>query len=482
VQNGFSSKLINRALLLLALFSILYIIIRAALLDVTHDEAYSFHNARQFWYAEAMCTGNTHWINWLAIKAVIALGLESNFQIRWFSVLSGIVFISIAWVWIKSFTPSYLKLLAGILIFFNPYVLDYFSLARGYAGGLMFEMLAMLLFVLSIGKSNRRLAFFALVCAGLSAVSNYSFIYFFAGFASLHFFRFYFRERPAFLKNKSFYIDILYVAGITLLIWRAFVFLKECSNDVIGAGTPNFTEIFYVASDTWINNKYVTRADELPYFSVAIFILATIAGVYGILKRRSHNQLYFYSSFVLMAMFGFVFLNHFCFGMVFPWYRSALMFFPLLIAVFIYFFDSIVKEGGVKKIIAFSLSAVFITAFVLRMNFTHTFDFWEQADTKKSFDLLQSLNAEKAGISPELYGVFINYHQMTEKYKYGFAGERIETNSPIGVSQVKNKLAAYDYLVLFPPYDLSYYPDTKARFLPVTLFPVTGALVLKVIN
>ena len=42
--------------------------------DVTNDEAYSFYIMKDFWYVEALCTGNTHWLNSLGIDAAILSG------------------------------------------------------------------------------------------------------------------------------------------------------------------------------------------------------------------------------------------------------------------------------------------------------------------------------------------------------------------------------------------------------------------------
>ena len=79
-----------------------YVVARAVSLVMTHDEAYSFYNVKHFWYVETLCTGNTHWFNFLAIKASVLLGLEKASQLRWFSVFSAGVFLTSAYFWIKS--------------------------------------------------------------------------------------------------------------------------------------------------------------------------------------------------------------------------------------------------------------------------------------------------------------------------------------------------------------------------------------------
>lgn len=118
--------------------------------------------------------------------------------------------------------------------------------------------------------------------------------------------------------------------------------------------------------------------------------------------------------------------------------------------------------------------------FIASINFKSVFDFHIQANLKDSFDYLEKINAKHVGISPELYGGYRNYYQMTWKYHYDFFGEPIHTNLPKGVETNKNRLQEFDHIVLFPPYDMSYYRNNKASFEALKIFPETGTLILRV--
>ena len=138
------------------------------------------------------------------------------------------------------------------------------------------------------------------------------------------------------------------------------------------------------------------------------------------------------------------------------------------------------KIGNVK--IAYFLSLTLIFAFASRINFTHSYDFWEQSDSRKCFSLVESLGAKRVGVCPELYGVYRNYFQMTENCKYKFTGERINTNAPKGISEQKDKLKEFEYLILFPPYDLSFYKNNSVKMESVKLFPETGVLIVRIVK
>ncbi|MBI2722355.1 MAG: hypothetical protein HYX39_09290 [Bacteroidetes bacterium] len=123
---------------------------------------------KKFWYAEALCTGNTHWLNSAAIKLAIILNLESLIAIRWLSILSAFVFFPIAFLWIRSIKELHLKLFILSFLLLNPYILDYFSIARGYALGLMFEALAIFYFFRFLKEEKKQFQPLSLFFAGLS--------------------------------------------------------------------------------------------------------------------------------------------------------------------------------------------------------------------------------------------------------------------------------------------------------------------------
>src|SRR5687767_33752 len=120
-----------------------YVAARAVLLAFTHDEAYSYLLVKTDYFVAMTGTANTHWLNSVGMKLGSLLLGDEEWQLRIFSVL--------AW---PLYGVSALRIsgllqngLAGLLLFcalvFNPYVLDFFSLARGYGLQFAFVMAAL---------------------------------------------------------------------------------------------------------------------------------------------------------------------------------------------------------------------------------------------------------------------------------------------------------------------------------------------------
>jgi len=432
----------NYGIALAVCFVIFYLSIRLFTVDITHDEAYSFHIMKHFWHVEALCTANTHWLNSIAIKIALLFHLESIWQIRWFSLFSAIVFCIVSFLWISSFEKTYQKIFACSVLLFNPYVLDYFGLARGYASGLMFEALALLLFIVSLNKQNRLMAFAALFCAGSSAIANYSFVYFFAGFAIVYFYAFYLRQKSTFFKNKNFYIDIALCLAVSLFIIRAWIFIIKCSND-LGAGTNRITEACLSIPEGLLYQKLALSTLVSTALSCVLIALILAICAHGLFKYKQHkNQLYFYSCLILSIVLFILTINFFCFKIVLPYARSALFLFPLTSTCLICFINEVFTPS-ISKPLMTSLSVLLIANFFLTHNLTHTLDFNGQWGTKKVFNYLDSIGADKVAMSRETYGVYLNYYQTTDNSTYKFKGDFI--------LEVKD-ISTYNYFLLSPPY------------------------------
>ena len=123
-----------------------------------------------------------------------------------------------------------------------------------------------------------------------------------------------------------------------------------------------------------------------------------------------------------------------------------------------------------------------IINFLLSISFTKTFDYSEQRDSKACFTYLQSMGAKKVGIDPFLYGVFRNYYQQTDNLNYSFSGECLNLFAVSRPNYANNKLNDFEYLVLYPPYNLSFYKNNAVKLKGINYFKNTGTLVVKVIS
>lgn len=460
-----------------------YVLIKSVTVDMTHDEAYSFYNVKHFWWIEALCTGNTHWFNFAAIKLAVLCGFEKVWQLRWFTSLSALVFLYLAFLWIRSFSRTSVKFFAFSLLLLNPYMLDYFSLARGYAAGMAFQALSLLFLYKALKEEKRLFSLLALGFSGMSAIANFNFYYFFVGISAVYFFRFYFLKGPSFFRKRAFYMDSIYFIGISALVLKALWFITDCSNDIGPYGGDGFVDsLFSGYVKGWIYEKFIVSDSTLKVLSYVVMLLVVAASSYGILAFKRHqNRFYQLISIVILSMYVLCIVNRNLFHVLYPVDRTTLMFFPLMAFVVVYLTAELIKKLKFLLVLALVLSAGLTANFLTGFRVDLTYDYKEQIDAKESFELVEELNARKVGISGDLYGVYRNYYQLTDEQSFSFHGEYIETNHPKGLDEQGTGLKEYDYLILYPPYDLGFYRNNRVKFLTVKMFPKSGTLVLKMI-
>jgi hypothetical protein len=479
IKKQFISNIIFFCLIYALMF---YIIARVVSLVITHDEAYSFYNVKHFWYVETLCTGNTHWFNFLAIKMATFLGFEKASQLRWFTVFSAGVYLTTVYFWIKNLKDFPTKFFAFAVALLNPFLIDYLGLARGYATGLMFESLAIVCIYISIKRDKRNLATLALFFAGMAAIANFNFFYFFAAFSFIYFYKFYLKQGLGFIKQSLFYIECIYAISITWLVLRALKFITECSNDIGDYGGDEFVSSVFVGMlDTFIYGKFQTSLLQLLAFVLFTVVLGT--SLYGVLAFKKHKIVWYQvAGSLLLLMFTLMTINKWCFDVLYPTYRTCLMLYPLIALALVGFMSSITTKKKIKAIVLYVITATITVHFITTLNLSKTFDYYQQEDSILCFDYLKNNGARKVGLTGELYGVYRNYYQMTEKYNYLFEAEQLNTQVALRDNYDASKIKDYEYLVLFPPYNMAFYKNQGIHLEGVNYYKRSGTLVLRVIN
>jgi hypothetical protein len=181
-------KTIDRALWKLlilgsSLFFLGYEVARAARSSFTCDEAGSYLD---FISPNVLAlfnfnSANNHFLNSLLAKISSTLGGTSEFVLRLPNLLAYVAYLFFAFLILNRFVKTKLIVLCGyLLLSLNPYVLDYFSLCRGYGLSLGFLM-ASLFFLFSFlngttePRPNRhRHLRYSLMAAALAVLSNFS--------------------------------------------------------------------------------------------------------------------------------------------------------------------------------------------------------------------------------------------------------------------------------------------------------------------
>jgi dolichyl-phosphate-mannose-protein mannosyltransferase len=151
---------------------------RATTSSFTHDESLSF--AIFHWAPSWGSTANNQLLNTWLMRLCSSVFGDSEISLRVPSVAAHSVYLVAVLLLLKRLRNSLLQAAGFVLLGINPFLLDFFTVARGYGLALAFLMLSLYLLVRtheeSVGPRCERYAFLAGLTAALAVLANWSFM------------------------------------------------------------------------------------------------------------------------------------------------------------------------------------------------------------------------------------------------------------------------------------------------------------------
>ncbi|MBL7981249.1 MAG: hypothetical protein JNL52_05505 [Flavobacteriales bacterium] len=159
-----------------------YVMARAVHVSFSWDEAYTYlHHVRPgvLWPDRFDAMGANHhllnvWLMWLAN------GLLGNaeWMLRAPNVFAGALYLTVAFLLVRNVRPWPVSLCLFLLLTVHPYMLDMFSLARGYGLGMAFMLLSLVMLRKYASSFRTSTGAWAVFAAGSASLSNLTFLNF----------------------------------------------------------------------------------------------------------------------------------------------------------------------------------------------------------------------------------------------------------------------------------------------------------------
>ena len=129
----------------------LYTCLRAHVISISHDEAltYLLHvpkSIKNVLFDIEGLASNNHFLNTILIKISVSLFGNTEFVLRIPALMGHGIYLIAIWKILKLFSRDKRLILGFILLSSNPFLIDFFSCARGYSLGVGFSMLSLLYF------------------------------------------------------------------------------------------------------------------------------------------------------------------------------------------------------------------------------------------------------------------------------------------------------------------------------------------------
>jgi hypothetical protein len=405
----------NRLIPLFAALIFAYIAYRGYALAMTHDEAYSFLLEHQSLFRQSAGTANNHVLNtfFMFLEDRI-LGTNPVF-LRLHSIFAYLLFAFFSFKILKTTTENRTVIACLWLICnLNPFLLDFFSLARGYGMAIAFSVasVAMLL------ENRWRTAF---IFASFAVLSNYTFLHFFNAALVFYGIKMYDistskNDFKAFLNEilkdfkNWFFVPILYI-----IVFFAVDFIKKHGDLEYGGRYGMGVDTFKTLLDGFLYFK----KSPIPTFLIGNFI-------FGIcLFMQIYMVYYFYKTKkILPISLLFVLTMDSCLAVFYffktplPIDRTALMFYLIGIASFAEILNTVLPQVWQPRL-ALPIAAVFCFHFATVANLDYCFLWRFNADaTVVNAQCFAPNKHKNIGVMSCMDGSILNYYNIIENANY----------------------------------------------------------------
>ncbi len=389
----------NFILIALGVLLAAYTFYKAFNSSFTHDESFTYNNyvnipvSDIINYTNCPDIPNNHIFNTLLMKGAQALFGNSEFVLRLPNLLAHLLYMVFSFLWLRKFNDTTLLISGFIVLNVNVYLLDFFSIARGYGLSVSFMLISIYYSYELIKTLKSKYSWLSFFFAGLAVWSNFTVLNYYVALLLVYMIALVLKILPEGKKGKPkvelFIYQVLPLIVITcILYWLISTPLAIIKGNLFGpeAGFYHNTIRSLVYSTVRFKNGLLI--DFPSYFVVLIFILSVVYYVYDLLKKR-WNALQSANHLFLLILFFAAFstvLQHYLFNTQFLENRTGLFYIVLFNICFLNLYFDLLKNSvnALRTRIIFSLYPfLLVLVFVINFNPNYYYDWIYEANTKE---------------------------------------------------------------------------------------------------
>lgn len=399
-SSAVSNKLVWMCVIYVALF--IYVAIRAYTLSFTHDESLSYEiiNGNE----QLANTANNHVLNTTLMALSSALFGNSEFALRLPNVLAFALYLISCFFLCRPIKNLWLGLLGLGLLLLNPFLLEYFSLARGY--GISIGLMAVsLVFLLNVEREDCSWPSFfkgyllSVLFASLASLSNLLMLNYLIAVLLIFNITFWWRKKDQISTNRHKYLFAgLNILSCIPLILGVFQLLRLKAADHLYFGASSFSE----AMGSLIKfSVYIPDYGQwvIPTVKCLMFLLILAGVIYLVVNKVNSGRLFILTALVITITFG-LFLERMLFEANYPMGRTTLFYVPLLSLFIYYLFGELISRYGIKRRYCVPallvLTAPLLWNFYVGANIEHTKNWRYDAHTKEVMQTIKDQSDSKS--------------------------------------------------------------------------------------
>jgi|GEM_PF-1770947 len=473
----------NIIIIFTILLPLLYTILRAIQIPFSHDESLSFnlYENSSLWGIITLSppSSNNHVINTLLMQLFSSILGNSEFVLR-LGVIIAHLFYNIYLYKIARLLK--LDLLFTIVLILlsnaNPYLLQFFSVARGYGIAIAFMIVTLYYFLKTYLTGNKRFAVHTYIFAFLMVYSHFSFLYVWFSLIIVDIVLWYLKEKP--VKLRKLLIDYKikgFIIGLSAILFyfpiETIVEINEIKSRMIN-GLWNETVISFIR--TFIDDPSSLWFKLSKLMLISLLTLICLTSIQKVInhqnKKINHLTFALFLLLVLPALFSY--LNFLIMDAEFLVYRKTIFFYPLLIVNLILLFLPKVTDPNnrIYKYVVFIIGILLVSNTLIKINLTYISPWLYDAANKKFIQDIINLRGEKEGVRVGITWYFepaLNYYRETKNLTWLNEFQRHADEKP------------YDYYYFQEDYYYTFEIDPDTLEI-IKRYPVSNTFLAKPLN
>lgn len=400
-----------------------YILYRALHLSFVHDESltYSILFGNKVFEESA----NNHLLNTAMMRYILTnTGRDDEGLLRLPNVLSFILYAFAAYKITARLPQNSLKICGYLLLLLNPFVLDFFSLARGYGLSLGL-MMASIYFLLKIWDNPK--AWLYHILFGVSSIgvvyANFTLLIFYLA-AMLAWvaiglykggFKLSFKLPP--LSMLCLQTGIVTFHSVILYQILPFLFMLKNKGGLYAGGNKGMIKSLVESNIVCLfYEQEVVMPPFLLNSLVIVVILGFIAGIITMVLKIKKPDGTVLFPFLLVICCIIPFLQRELMGILYPIERTAVFYYPLWVLCVVFLGIDTIISPKIHRYAVGILTVLLVVNFTKTANLTHTHTWSYDAHSKEVMLSLKALKEEKKLSDTTKMGVTWLFEPSTKVY------------------------------------------------------------------
>jgi hypothetical protein len=391
---------------------------------------------------------------------------DSEFSLRLPNIIACFFYLVFSFK-IANYLNTWNKLSLIILLTANPFLIDFFGLARGYGLSLMFMIVSIYYLILFFNNHQFLNGLLSLFFGIFGMLSNLTIVNYFLPltFSLLLIIIINIKD-----KKKMFRIIglILLIAGVSIYIVATLSFKLKNNDELFFGGRIGF---FY---DVIVSNsrcfKYNKQYNIISIIYGTVFLYSIFIAFINIVIKRDVKEFSFIISLIFALSILSTIAQNVIFKTNFPVERASLFYYPLMILVLLFGSNSYIKQFN--NLLIFGVSILFFVHLVLTLNIDSCYSWRFDSSSKKVLNKLKEETTAKKGIIRlginSMYYPSVNFycnkfgmydfeiHNITQLWEYDLNKEELNPYY-YGTGKYSKKELSFNDGIRIKNFHLDYY-------------------------